>query len=82
MRAIVNRLIPLKLLSPGKTAEIGQLLGDRQHVHRLEELGLRVGTEIEMIQCGDPCIIRLSGTKLCFRENETLNVFVRDGEVA
>lgn len=79
--SVLSPLMPLRSLSPGNSAEIGQLLGDPQHVHRLEELGLRVGTKIEMVQSGDPCIIRLSGTKLCIRENEALSVFVQNGDI-
>ena len=75
--AIVSELIPLRLLPAGQAAEIGQITGDPQHVHRLLELGLRQGKVIEMVQPGSPCIIRLAGQKLCFRPNEALNVLVR-----
>jgi hypothetical protein len=30
-----------------------------------------------MVQSGSPCIIRMSGHKLCFRHNDALNVLVR-----
>jgi ferrous iron transport protein A len=73
----VNELIPLRLLAPGRVGEVMQIVGDPQQVQRLEELGLREGTEIEMVQGGSPCIIRISGHKLCFRQNRRLNVLVR-----
>lgn len=72
----MDQLIPLQLMSPGEIARIGQLLGLPEDVHRLEELGLRVGVEVEMIQPGFPCMIRLAGHKLCFRESEGLQVLV------
>lgn len=72
-------LIPLRCLRSGQTAEVGQLVGDPQQVHRLQELGLRQGTKVEMVQAGSPCIIRTSGTKLCFRQSDAIGVLVRPG---
>jgi len=63
-------------MNPGQTARIGQLVGPPDAVHRLEELGLRLGAEVEMVQSGAPCMIRLEGHKLCFRESEALQVLV------
>ena len=78
----MHDLLPLQLLPPGSQAEIGQLVGAADEVHRLEELGLRVGTQVEMVQAGSPCIIRLGGAKLCFRDNEAFRVLVRTGDAA
>ncbi len=55
---------------------IARVLGRPDHVHRLEEFGLRRGTKIEMFRPGNPCIIRLAGNKVCFRTDELLNVMV------
>ena len=78
----MHDLIPLNLLTSGESASIGQVLGQPEHVHRLEELGLRGGAKVEMVQTGSPCIIRLAGQKLCFRADELLSVLVRRGAVA
>jgi ferrous iron transport protein A len=78
----MHDMIPLKYLAPGQTAQIGQLVGQPDDVHRLEELGLRSGATIQMVQSGSPCIIRLSGSKLCFRECDVFSVMVRPGEFA
>ena len=75
----MGELIPLNLLGAGCTALVGQLLGHPEQVHRLEELGLRGGAQVEMLQTGSPCIIRLAGHKLCFRADELLRVLVRPG---
>jgi Fe2+ transport system protein FeoA len=45
-------------------------------------MGLRGGAEIEMMQAGSPCIIRLDGHKLCFRDDEATRVLVEMGAVA
>ena len=70
-------LIPLNRLGPGEAGQIDQLIGRPEHVQRLEELGLRGGQHIEMIQSGSPCIVRLEGQRVCFRGGELLNVLVR-----
>jgi ferrous iron transport protein A len=72
-----DHVIPLHLLPAGELAEVDQLFGDEAEIHRLEEMGLRSGTTIEMVQSGLPCIIKLSGHKLCFRSSEACNVLVR-----
>lgn len=71
--------IPLHCMFAGQKGRIDQVLGDVDQVHRLRELGLRDGVEIEMLQPGSPCIVRLAGHKLCFRGNEATNVLVRAG---
>jgi Fe2+ transport system protein FeoA len=78
----MHDLLPLHLLPAGSLARIDQLLGGADEVQRLEELGMRVGTPVEMIQSGSPCIVRLDGTKLCFRDNEAFQVLVRLGDAA
>ena len=78
----LSELFPLELLASGQTATVAQLLGDRDHVHRLEEMGLRIGAKVEMVQSGSPCIIRLGGAKLCFRDSELLQVLVDIGDAA
>jgi ferrous iron transport protein A len=64
--------LPLQLLPAGQGGEIHQLIGPAERVHRLHEIGLRVGQRIEMLQAGSPCIIKLDGTRLAFREHERI----------
>jgi ferrous iron transport protein A len=78
----MNEMIPLELLPAGHSAAVGQLIGGPGEVHRLEELGLRGGAQIEMIQSGSPCIVRLAGQKLCFRADDLMRVWVRPGAFA
>jgi Fe2+ transport system protein FeoA len=72
-------LIPLQYLGAGESACVDQLVGASDLVHRLQEMGLRAGATVEMVQPGVPCIIKLSGSKLCFRDAEACNVLVRPG---
>jgi Fe2+ transport system protein FeoA len=70
-------LVPLSVLRSGQIGEVGQLVGAPDQVRRLEELGLRAGARLEMIRSGAPCIIRVDGSKLCFRNDDSLRVLVR-----
>ncbi|WP_158633428.1 FeoA family protein [Tautonia sociabilis] len=72
-------LIPLTLLRPGQVARVDQVLGGGALVHRLREMGLRRGAEVEMIRPGSPCILRLDGHKLGVRSDELSGVLVRSG---
>ena len=78
----MHDVIPLPLLEPGQRALIDQLMGRADEIHRLQELGLRVGAAVEMVQSGTPCIVAVSGAKLCFRGCEATSVLVKLGEVA
>lgn len=71
--------IPLQMLPTGQSARVQQVCGGAEQVHRLEELGLRGGAEIEMVTPGSTCIIKLRGQKLCFRADELLRVLVQPG---
>ena len=78
-RNLAVEMIPLQLLARGEFAEIGELVGKPDHVHRLHELGLSSGTIVEMIQPGSPCIVRMAGQKFCFRESDSMGILVRAG---
>jgi Fe2+ transport system protein FeoA len=70
------KVIRLRHLPAGHCAHIAQIVGHPDHVHRLEEFGLRGGTKIEMFRPGNPCIIRLAGNKVCLRADDLLSVLV------
>lgn len=76
----LDSMIPLHTLAPGHSATIRQLMGKPDDVRRLEELGLRAGVLVEMVDSGVPCIIRLAGAKLCFRGAEAFQVMVASPE--
>jgi Fe2+ transport system protein FeoA len=72
----VHELIPLRQVQAGRTAVIAAVTGDPVRTQRLHDLGLAHGTRCEVVRQGNPCIIRFSGTKLCFRDDETAKVMV------
>ena len=73
---IVDQAIPLSDLSPGQSARVGRIVGFKDEVHRLRELGLRDGTKVRMFRPGNPCIFHFAGTKLCLRCDHRLSVYV------
>ncbi len=68
--------IPLNHLTVGEFAYVRRIVGQPDHVHRLEELGFRDGTRVEMFRSGSPCIVRLGGNKVCIRADHLINVLV------
>jgi ferrous iron transport protein A len=78
----MGELLPVSALRPGQVAEVGELIGSRAQVRRLQELGFRAGALLQMIRCGSPCILRVDGSTLCYREDESLRVLVRSRKTA
>jgi ferrous iron transport protein A len=79
---VIDRAIPLSQLLCGQSACIRRILGRPEQVHRLEEFGLRRGTRIEMFRQGNPCIIRLAGSKVCLRADDFLRILVEPALVS
>lgn len=77
---MTTELLPLQFLPPGQTACVDQLLGDPATIHRLHEMGLQIGAQVEMVRAGSPCIIKLRGHTLCIRDGNLFQVLVRMGE--
>lgn len=73
---IVDAAIPLDRLPAGHHARVAAVLGPPGHVHRLAEIGLSPGCQLEMIQPGCPCIVRLGAMRLCLRCDDALRVLV------
>jgi len=76
-RQIVHDLIPLQLVGAGKHARVEELVGSVDHIHRLEEMGMRRGTNFEVLKSGSPCIVRVAGNKLAIRDADVFGVLVR-----
>ena len=70
-------LIPLCSLRAGERGCVGGVVGACDVVHRLREMGLYDGAQIQMIRPGSPCIIGLQGQRLGFRMDECAKVMIR-----
>lgn len=78
----MDDLIPLQNLDIGCTGAVTAVIGQNDMLHRLEEIGLRQGAEVQMVQAGRPCIVRVNGQRLCLRADELSHVLVRPGVLA
>jgi ferrous iron transport protein A len=74
--------LPIGALGRGEVASVSQVVGSPEHVRRLEELGLRCGTRIEIVRGGSPCIVRVAGGTLCFRDDEGVRILVAPRKTA
>ena len=77
VRWFIEHADAFRILSFQPAARVGRIMGRSDHVHRLEEFGVRGGARVEMFSPGNPCIIRLSGNKVCIRSDEMLSVLVK-----
>ena len=78
----LDSLLPLDLLRPGEWADVADISGDPKWVGRMAELGLREGCRIQMLLGGVPCMLEVSGCKLCLRGDSVSQIWVRPIEAA
>ena len=72
---------PLTLLAPGSKGVVTSIQIPPVHRARLLEMGLLVGTPVEVIRfapLGDPIEIRIRGYNLSLRRHEAELVMIRD----
>jgi Fe2+ transport system protein FeoA len=70
-------LLPLELLGPGESAEVADVTGEPKWVGRLAELGVCVGSRLRILQSGSPCLLDVSGSRLCLRGDWAMQILVR-----
>ena len=70
-------LLPLDMLSAGERAEVADVSGDPSWVGRLAELGIRAGCKLQVLQPGSPCLLDISGCRLCIRGCDSSQILVR-----
>ncbi|QDV27279.1 FeoA family protein [Aureliella helgolandensis] len=73
---IHNTVLPIDFLRANESAKVVELLGDEGQVHRLSEMGLRVGALIRMVRPGAPFLLALDGKRLSVRLTDGLQVLV------
>jgi|GEM_PF-1750884 Fe2+ transport system protein FeoA len=72
----MNPCIPLACCPEGLPVRIEAITGPVAEVHRLRELGFRPGCRLQVLRCGNPCIVQLNGQKLCLRYSPEVQVLV------
>ncbi len=76
----VNAPLPLSSLLPGGRAVVAEIRIPVEHRVRLLEMGLLVGTPIELVRfapLGDPLEIKVRGYNLSLRRHEAEQILVR-----
>jgi ferrous iron transport protein A len=69
----MSEIVPMSLLNRGESGCVHDIAGESQLVRRLDEMGLRTGVTVRMVQPGKPCIVALDHQRLSFRgEDEAL----------
>ena len=72
-----DAFLPLELLTTGECGEIAEICGEPTWVHRLAELGVRVGCRICVLQGGTPCLVDIGGLRISLRSDLTTHILVR-----
>lgn len=70
-------LMPLDFLGAGDVADVADVSGDPCWVGRLAELGIREGCRLQVLQPGSPCLLDVSGCRLCLRGGDSSQILVR-----
>ena len=70
-------LLPLELLRNGEWADVAEVVGEHQWVSRLAELGLRIGSRLQVLQGGCPCLLQVGESRLSLRGDDAAQILVR-----
>jgi Fe2+ transport system protein FeoA len=76
LKSGLMQVLPLHLLYPGQFGRVCDVSGNSAMVGRLDEMGLREGVQVRMVQSGEPCIVAFEDHRLTFRGEEEVSVFV------
>ncbi len=69
--------LPIEFLSADSEGTIVELSGNPSYLHRLEEMGIRNGVRIKMVQSGEPCLIAIEGRRVSLRLGSSAEVYVQ-----
>lgn len=74
---IADVLLPLELLRAGEWADVAEVSGEPGWVGRLAELGVRIGSRLQVLRGGYPCLLQVDGSRLSLRGDDVLQILVR-----
>jgi ferrous iron transport protein A len=70
-------LLPLDLLRTGDWADVEEVRGDASWVSRMAEFGLRIGTRLQVLRQGSPCLLGIGALRLSLRGESGAQIMVR-----
>ena len=71
-----DTVLPIDQLRANEQAHVVDLVGEGNEVHRLAEMGLRIGCSIRMVRPGSPCLLALDGKRMSIRLNNSVDILV------
>jgi Fe2+ transport system protein FeoA len=74
---VPSELLPLELLKSGDLAEVADVTGEPGWVTRLAELGVRIGSQLRVLQAGSPCLLQVGESRLSLRSDWATQILVR-----
>jgi len=72
-----HTLLPLELIQNGGWAEVEDIAGEPTWVSRMAELGVRVGSRLQVLRQGRPCLLRIESCRLSLRDESGMHILVR-----
>lgn len=73
-------ILPIQELSVGDRGEVVEVSGNEILITRLAERGLKVGSKLEAILIGDPCLVMVDDVKLSLRVDQQVAIMVRSDD--
>ena len=70
-------LLPIEYLQSGAWADVAEVHGEPGWVGRLAELGIRIGSRLQVVRSGLPCLLQIGGSRLSLRGEGAMTVLVR-----
>ena len=73
----IYSLQPLECVAAGEWAEVEEVTGEAGWVSRMAELGLRIGSRLQVVRQGSPCLLQIGCTRLSLRGKSSTQILVR-----
>ena len=69
--------VSLCSLKPGDSATVVRFKIDEENSKVLQAMGLAIGSTLEVVKPGDPCIVRIGQTRIGLGQSYSSRVFVK-----
>ncbi len=70
-------LLPLERLKRGESGTVADVSGNQQWVCRLQEMGVRAGVRLTVLQTGSPTLLQIGSGRLSLRLGDAIRILVR-----
>ena len=72
----MTQTVPLENLGRYAAGKVQQVDGDVPLVQRLAEIGFKVGSSLQVLRPGTPCLLRVDNQRLSLRLERSLRILV------